>query len=110
MIPLKTLHLDTTEDTTLALLKINANFNLNYATVGEENGPVPKKLLLRQKANIENGPPRKKVHLRKLKDGKVTWELELDNSANVTCFTKFINVVDLKLVPAFFPFSPKACA
>ena len=93
MIPLKTLHLDTTEDTTLALLKINANFNLNYATVGEENGPVPKKLLLRQKANIENGPPRKKVHLRKLKDGKVTWELELDNSANVTCFIKNLSML-----------------
>ena len=69
---------------TIVILKTNANFN--YVTVEEENGPVSKKVMLKQNANTEKGPSRKQIHLPKLKDGKITRELASDNSAYITCF------------------------
>ena len=57
--------------------------------------PVPKKVLLRQKTNIEKHQQKNQIWLTKLKDGKSTRELESDNSSCVTCCPKLINFLDL---------------
>ena len=71
---------------TIVLPKTDTKFN--YAAIKEEKAPVPKKALPRESINTENDLQKNQIRLPKLKDGKLTRELEPDNSSCVACFVQ----------------------
>ena len=71
---------------TIVLQKTDTKFN--FAAIKEEKAPVPKKALPRENINTEKYPQMNQIHLAKLKNGKLTRELEPDNSFCVACFVQ----------------------